>query len=67
MEDGFEEATTKIVPVCKRRFQPIAEHHQLIHLGDNPMLFCKRREAKRKSSDEFDRSSGKCGKAKKPS
>ena len=39
MQDGFEEAAVSGLGGCELRFQPVAEGHQLIHFGNDVVLF----------------------------
>ena len=39
MEDGFEEAAAFGLGGGELRFQPVAQGHQFIHLGDDAVLF----------------------------
>jgi hypothetical protein len=37
-QDGFEQAVAFSSGDSELRFQPVAQHHQLVHLGDNAVL-----------------------------
>ena len=39
MEDGFEQAAACVVAGGEAFFQPVAERHQFIDLGDDAVLF----------------------------